>query len=264
MQSLDSDFQPDGLFDCERINGQPGDPSHCHPTLLVLPEGFLAIRITPGVGNLACYQGACAPDTRQLLVPVSVDTLIAVRFDPMPVDLTVHKAGSGTGHIVGTQGDIDCGKVCTVTLEYGAPGAALGHRRPRVEVRPLDRCVAGQPKDCLISLIADTDTTARFVLKSASASNPPGPTPMPTLRVDPSVAPSSPGASGSPRASSGSATGAPTPSPGPTPVSTTGGGEPSLLGLVLVGGGAGVLVGLLVYQLLSSRRASTAPDETQG
>src|SRR5262249_45702302 len=95
--------------------------------------------------------------------------LEAAGYQPaVVVDVTVDRAGSGTGTVTSADGDVDCGSVCTTKRTVGAsplvltakadPGSVFGH---------WEGACSGTTPTCTINVTVATTATAVFA-KQAS------------------------------------------------------------------------------------------------
>ena len=256
--SVDDNDVADGRIDCEIVRGAITGDSVCSYTSA---DFNFVYYVNPVPGNQACDFLDCWTSPSLFSWQAVASETRTYQLLPLSYQLTVKRSGSGSGSIVGTPSVINCGEICGASLEYGTTILLTALPDNGSTFTRWRGACAGQPADCHISIIADTNTTAVFApTPTPSPPKPtatPPPTPGPTASPSPSAAPTAsatptssptviPVETPSPTASVAQPAVTPPPSPSQQPAaSTVAADQPPVLLIVLGGLAAGALVGAI-------------------
>jgi hypothetical protein len=124
---------------------------------------------TPGSKTLAPTWSGCdsVSAENKCLVTMSAAKTVTATFAPSESQLTVKKAGTGTGTVTSSPAGIECGATCSAGFEHGAlvtlTGSAAGaNTDPAVQWTGCDS-VNGEGR-CLVTMSAAREVTATFNL----------------------------------------------------------------------------------------------------
>jgi hypothetical protein len=223
----------------------------------------------PGFGStFAGWTERCAGQDATCTFQTTSSGTIGVAFGIASYVLTVTKSGSGTGGVFSTPSAISCGATCSASLEYGTSVLLTAIADPGSTFSGWTGACTGQPADCLIGMIAKTNTAAVFTSSSSSA--PPGPSNGPTTAPGGTAGPaptgaatsdssSSPGGTSLPGTTAGAgSTGSTSLTPSEPPLVTAGSpADPPPVGLAILGAGLLIVIGIGIvgFGIRRQRRA---------
>jgi hypothetical protein len=228
-QSTNSSYVPDGVINCQLVNGVKAAGSVCSHeyggTLRATPI-TVHYKMTPAFGSAACIGGVCQEEPYTLLLVLGVNVTLTHSFELASYPLTVSTGGTGTGSVFSTPAGISCGTTCVIYPRYGTSILLTAIAAQGSTFGGWTGACAGQPKDCLIAIIGDTSTRAAFALPPASprTSTPPTKTPGPVKTAGPRIT-AGPGVTAGPGITAGPGGTAPPEDPNASPSVSEGSGE---------------------------------------
>lgn len=217
----------DGHIDCT-YNAGPTSGS-CEHAYWVGPEGGMATVQVSGVantGSVVCEDNACG--ATQIFTQGFTGTYtLLFEFRLRTYDVTVARAGPGTGRIISSPGGIDCGSTCTKQYTHGDVVTFAAVADAGSTFSSWSGACAGQDATCDLTVTGASTSTATFA-KAGSSSAPPVPTAPPGATPNPAAssgATTAPAASTLPGASA--PVGAATLEPGASAIAVGSGASPS-------------------------------------
>jgi hypothetical protein len=179
---------------------------------------------TAATGSEVCEDSVCGP-TADFNTRLYSDQTFSFTFNLLTYDVTVARAGNGSGRVISSPGGIDCGSDCTGSWKHGDSVTLSAAANAGSTFASWSGACAGQDATCDLVVTGTSTSTATFVKAGASAT--PGSTLSPAATPRPTP---SPGATATPVGTLRPATHGPTPSsdataaPGESPgVSVPGG-----------------------------------------
>ena len=186
----------DGFISCIHAgNGLP-DAGVCNHRYFVGPDGggtTIHVVGTANASSIVCEDGTCGA-TRTFTQGFIGDRILYFEFQLRTYDVTVARAGSGTGHILSSPAGIDCGSTCKRTFTHGDAVTLTAVADAGSTFSSWSGACAGQDVTCDLTVTGDSTNTATFVKAGTTA---PPATPTPSHTSTPGSSPA-PGSSSSP------------------------------------------------------------------
>jgi hypothetical protein len=293
VKTTNSSYVPNGLIDCQIVNGvrAPGSVcSHTYGGVDRVSPLIIYYILVPAPGSQACLGiSSCKEETRYQAFKLTESGELEGRFLLMSYAAGISRSGSGTGNIASFPSGISCGVDCAESFTYGTELTLTAAADNGSYFDHWSGACAGQTSVCHVTVTGLIDTTATFNLGLPPTASPPAPTPSATAKatVKPTGTPR-PGATATPvatavptivaSASAPTETGAPAtsmpetspapPSAGPsfapatdppaTPVSAPG-SDLTPIALAILGAGLLIAVGIGFGAFVLRRRGSPQP-----
>jgi hypothetical protein len=223
-KSTNASHVPDGLIDCELLNGAITPSSVCEHTYPDLTHSGVTVYYveTAATGSRLCSSDCVTSLTGSIGVAFDLTFSDEWVFSLNTYTLNVSKSGAGAGTVTSTPAGISCGSTCSASLGYGTQLQLTAKAAAGSVFGGWTGACAFQPATCTFTLTGDSASTAVFNLATSS------PSPAPASTPQASGLAATPGGTASPSASTATAEpgqGSPATSPPPPVEATTAPGE---------------------------------------
>lgn len=129
----------------------------------------VSLTAVPDAGfYLSGWNGGCSGTSLNCTITVTAPTSVSASFDPITFNLSLTKAGGGSGSVSSYPQGINCGSVCSATFVNGTVAVLTASALSGSVFTGWNGVCSGTTTTCTLTLNADVLVTANFVNVTAA------------------------------------------------------------------------------------------------
>lgn len=178
----------------------------CEYDYWIGPEGGftpdISVQGMAAAGSEVCEEDDCSA-SEGFNTAFGTDSYFEFSFNLLTYGVTVTRAGTGSGRVIGSAGGIDCGSTCTGTFYYGNQVTLAAVSNAGSTFQGWSGACAGQDSTCELTVTGAVSAAATFASSPGATQ-----APLPSIGTPSQpTATGAPGASAPPGASAGASAG---------------------------------------------------------